>query len=354
MKVCPNCHHENNAANVFCEQCGADLSAVKAKALPKKRGKHAGRTADRRPSWLKRSLLVAIGIVAIVVVGLGVVFYQKQVGKTKQIATIVQLVKTDQSSEFAQHLVSDDPSLKITGKTVQPFMTYVRQHPDYVNKMKTALQATGTTSDHLFTLKATGHNWVVFPTYQLTVTTMHPRLTTNVSNAAIKANDDVLATTKSASDVYTAGPLFPGHYRFKLQGSHLSATQTLDLMQSSDVNAAISLLATKPTTDTDSTDTDSTDADNADQSTTSESTQTGKRYDDLSANAQSAAMAIASSNDATIDDYTYTESLAHPDVYQLKVYDAASDDYVGTYHYDDVHNILAEYNQSTGNYETVD
>ncbi|WP_285299032.1 zinc-ribbon domain-containing protein [Lactiplantibacillus plantarum] len=28
MKICPNCQHENEADNVFCENCGADLTHI--------------------------------------------------------------------------------------------------------------------------------------------------------------------------------------------------------------------------------------------------------------------------------------------------------------------------------------
>lgn len=355
-KICPNCQHVNGAENAFCEQCGQDLSQVKAQAATtgkRRQAKYGERTGKAKP-WVKRSVWGVIGLVVVIVVVLGISFYQKQVGKSKQIATMTDLVKTNQSAQFAKQLVSDDPSLKITGKTVQPFMAYVRQHSDYVTNMKTDLDQNGATSDHIFTLKTVGHNWLIFPVYKLQVKTMHPAITTNISNADIQANGTVLTTTKNAHYVYNAGPLFPGHYTFKLVGTQSSATQTVDLMRTNAVNQSISLLAKAAKAGQDTASDSASTGAASDKPTGDDTTHTGQAYEDLSSSAQEAVASIADKTALDSDDYTYTESEPNTDVYEIKLYDKDTDDYVSTYRYDTVNHILAELNTGTGKFDEVD
>ena len=363
MKVCPKCQHENAADNAFCEQCGADLSqvavkteqAAKTKTATKATGEHRSQATNKAHHGMRWGVIAIIAVVAVVVIGLGVSFYQKQVGKKKQIATITQLVKDDQSNAFAKKLVSDDPSLTITGDTVQPFMTYVRKHPAYLKNMTTDLQASGYTSDHTFTVKTVGHNWLIFPVYKLQVTMMHPEISTNVSNAAIKANGTVLATTKNSHYVYKAGPLFPGHYTFKLAGTSSSATTTTDLISQSDVHQSVSLLAKAAKTGKDST-TDSASADTSSSESPkgNDAKHTGKVYTKLSNSAQTAVSEIQDKDGVDPDDYTFTESQPYSDVYEIKLYDKDSDSNTATYRYDTVHDILAKYDSSTGKFVEVD
>lgn len=136
MQTCPHCHQPVTAGSRFCEHCGYDLTQTQAPAAT------AGRRRANSPSprshhhWLGKVLGGVIALAVIVVAFLGVGFYHRQAGKPKQITTITDAITANQSNDLAKHLTSDDPSLKITGDTVQPFLDYTRKHPQYQRRQR--------------------------------------------------------------------------------------------------------------------------------------------------------------------------------------------------------------------------
>ncbi|TGD17805.1 TcaA second domain-containing protein [Levilactobacillus suantsaiihabitans] len=364
MKTCPNCHQKIAANSMFCEHCGFDLSQTPAKPARRQRH-HTSSKSGKRSKWLSRGVWCVLAVAAIAVIVLGVSFYNKQAGKEKQVATITDYITDNQSDDLADHLISDNPNLKITGDTVQPLLTYARTHPNYVKEMKADLQKNGETRDHTFSLVTAGHNLLVFPIYKLRVTTMHPVLTTNVANATLMANSHALATSKNDHYTFKAGPLFPGHYTFKLSGSRSHAKATANLIASNDVAKHVDLIAqsSRRAHDTTNANDDEASVSDATNGTVTDNTthdddddyDDNDDYDDLSVNAQTAVDELYYNDYIdSEDDYTYTESEAHPDVTEVKLYDADTGDHYSTYRYDDIHDILSEYNSSTGKFETVD
>ncbi|WP_125582074.1 TcaA second domain-containing protein [Levilactobacillus cerevisiae] len=373
MKTCPNCHQSVAADSIFCEHCGFDLRTAPAQATATKphRSRHHGKApkpGKHRSKWFTRGVWCILAVAVIVVIVLAGSFYNKQAGKEKQIATMTDDITENQSNDFAKKLVSDNPNLKITGDTVQLLLTYARQHPNYVKAMKADLQKSGETRDHTFTLETAGHSFLIFPIYKLRVTTMHPVLTTNVANATLMANGKALVTSKNDHYTYKAGPLFPGHYTFKLSGSQSKASVSANLVASNAVNKSIDLIVTSTkkghdvTNDNEdeSTVTDATggkvedNTTNSDDDDDSSDTDSGDSYDDLSVEAQTAMDELSDADDIDEDDYTYTESSPAAHVTEIKLYDNDSGDHEGTYRYDDIHDILAEYNSADGKFETVD
>lgn len=369
MKICPNCQHENEADNVFCENCGADLthidSAERTQAsgteqkLGDSRQYQAHKPAKTQQSrWLRISGNV---LAVVIIVGGGFGFYQYHTGKNQQIAAEVEMMTSNKPTTLSKHLVSDNTGLKITKQSVKPLMTYIQKHPQYAQDLKTDLQHNGYSSDHTFVVKQIGTKWTLFPTYKLRVTTMQPLITTNLKNATLEANDIELVTTESAHATYKVGSLFPGTYMFKLSNSDTTITHKVNLMGHANVHELISLVANKKaaTTSTANTDTKATTAsDESDSSLINSENEsqsgTGSAYDDLSSSAQTAMSEIAAATGGDISDYDYTASEPHTDVYEIKCYVSGTNDLADTYRYDDVNDILARYNTSTGKFETVD
>jgi len=382
MKKCPNCHQEVAADSIFCEHCGYDLrqTTTEAAAQPKTKAKRLGRRRKNsaakpgkqpKSKWFKRSVWAVIGIAVIIVIVLGASFYNKQAGKDKQIANITDMISDNQSNDLAKLLVSDNTNLKITGDTVQPLLTYAGSHQDYVTNMRTDLQKNGQSADHTFTLIKSGHTMLFFPVYKLKVTTMHPTISTNVDNATITANGDALATSKNDHYSYKAGPLFPGHYTFKLSGSQSNKSVKINLISSSDttrdVNLSVKAAKTAKDTTNDTND-DSTGAtttandDNTSGTNTHDSDgddqgngRTYSDYDDLSSDGQDAVDNIYQATDYMddIDDYDYSTTQAHDNVIQVKVYDDDDGDHMDTFRYDKANDILAVYNSDTGLFDKV-
>lgn len=360
MKKCPSCHQPVVAGSSFCEHCGFDLrtATTETTGKPHRLGRH-GKTAIAKPAkkskWLSRGLWCLLAVAVITVGVLGISFYNKQAGKEKQIATITDNITDNQSNDFAEKLVSDNPNLKITGNTVQPFMTYARTHPNYVKAMKSDLQRSGKTRDSLFTLETDGHNFLIFPIYKLRVATMHPVLSTNIANVTLMANGKALVTSKNNHYTYQAGPLFPGHYTFRLAGSQSKASVTTNLIASNDRNKQIDLNAKTASRGHDVTN------NNEDETTVTDATggqtpttPTGKSIDAMSDTTQTAVNELVYNDD--IDDaydYTYTESTPQPDVTEIKLYDKDTDKLDSTYRYDDIHDILAKYETSSGKFKTI-
>lgn len=358
MQTCPNCHQPITPGSRFCEHCGFDLESAPAKPAARRQAAGQHPKAKRPKSWLTRLIWGVLTVAVLVVIFLGVGFYHRQAGKPKQITLITDDITANQSTDLAKKLVSDDPSLKITSDTVQPFLDYTRKHPQYVKNMRSDLLNSGETRDHTFKLVTSGHTLGVLPVYKLQVATMHPRLSTNVANATIMANKTAVITAKNDHFTYTAGPLFPGHYTFKLSGSRSQASQTANLIGSNDRNQAIDLSA-KAAKATKETTTKQTTADSGSGETPTPddrptTTKTGKAESDMSSDAQVAIDAASDEYGFDTDDETYTVSEPHPQVLEIKTYDADSGRHDDTFRYDQVHSIVSVYNSSTGKFETND
>lgn len=366
MKICPNCRHENEASNVFCENCGADLShddgseQVQTSEVNQKLGESRQNQGNkqvtvRRLRWLRISGSV---FAVVIIAGISFGFYQYHVGKNQQIAAAIKLMTGNKRAALSKSLVSDNSTFKITKQSIKPLMTYIQKHPQYAQDLKTDLQHNGYSSDHTFVVKQVGTKWTLFPTYKLRVTTMQPLITTNLKNATLEANGIDLVTTKSAHATYKVGPLFPGTYTFKLSNSDKTIKHKVNLMGHANVHELISLIANKKSSATATTNTDNTaNNESGSSSLNSESesqSSTGSVYDDLSSSAQTAVSEIAAATGGEVNDYDYTESEPHTDVYEIKCYTSGTSDLADTYRYDDVNDILARYNASTGKFETVD
>ncbi|WP_225422894.1 TcaA second domain-containing protein [Lactiplantibacillus garii] len=379
MIICPNCHHENAAGSVFCGECGQRLpEATTANAQSNVASHEAEKTTTRganqpqstvvspsrqsreaispkqRPSGLKWVILVAV---LVIVLGGGALVYRGTFSKQQQVAKITQALVDGDKATLAKSLVSDDPSLKINETTVAPLATYVKQHSSYAQDAQTDLPHNGYTSDHTLKVVTAGHQLLVVPVYKLQVTTMHPKIETNLKNADIEANGTKLSTTKYSHENYTAGPLMPGTYHFKLVGGADSASKDAVLMGKANVNQKIKLLvATKTSSqdDTSSKDEDTQTATAGPKAPSVVKKHTGNSYDHLTSPAQTAVDRISDADGVDTDDYTYTESEPHTDVYEIKLYDRDTNKLTATYRYDNVNDILAKYDQSSGKFVEVD
>ncbi|RRK09392.1 hypothetical protein D1831_12980 [Lactiplantibacillus garii] len=149
----------------------------------------------------------------------------------------------------------------------------------------------------------------------------------------------------------------PGTYHFKLVGGADSASKDAVLMGKANVNQKIKLLvATKTSSqdDTSSKDEDTQTATAGPKAPSVVKKHTGNSYDHLTSPAQTAVDRISDADGVDTDDYTYTESEPHTDVYEIKLYDRDTNKLTATYRYDNVNDILAKYDQSSGKFVEVD
>lgn len=346
MQKCPHCHQPVTPGSTFCENCGFDLRQAPAK--PHRR--HTTDKPAKHTKWLNRAVWSILAAAVVAVGALGYSFYNKQAGKEQQVANMADMIANNQSNDLAKVLVSDNPNLKITGDTVQPLLTYARQHHGYTKTFQQELLNTGETRDQTFKLETAGHTLLIFPIYKLRVRTMHPVLSTNVANATLEANGEPLVTAKNDHFTYTAGPLFPGHYTFKLSGTRSRATARVNLMKNNDVHRQVSLLTSTATDPDTTTDEDSSDSSQA----TDTSDHTGQSADALSTQEQTAVDAASDAYDFNVDDNTYTVTIPADHMLEIKAYDRSSGQHEGTFRYDQRHDIVSEYNPETAKFETND
>ncbi|MFB9769967.1 TcaA second domain-containing protein [Lactiplantibacillus modestisalitolerans] len=412
MKICPNCHHHNAADSVFCANCGQRLPASTdpetnqetdhATAEPvneTRQSRAAARTPlsspnAKQPRWLKWAIVAVVVLGLVVVGGFG---YHQKFGKQAQVAAITAALAKGDRNALADQVVSDDAGLNVSAETLKPLTTYLKKHPQYASDAKVDLEGSGHTSDGTLRVVTTKRQFFLFPVYKVQVTTMKPKIETNVKHAEIVANGSRLTTTKYQHENYLAGPLMPGHYRFRLVGEYDRVTKTVDLMGADNVNQRVKLLVKttaeevaddeetddSATADTDDdansnteadsaaernddsaadvdqdaddasdaegdSDTDSTEStDSADDQAASAQDHPGTTADDLSNSAQTAVDQIEDSADVDPADYTYTESQPWTTVTEVKLYDIDSGHLAAIYRYDERYGVLAKYDQAT-------
>lgn len=223
--TCDNCGVErlNNAS--FCEECGQpfeknkvtnqnlkveqDIPNQQQTPLPKLPTK----PKPKKKMKLAHKILIAILVVSIISTIGAYKFFDNKYSKDNQIKEFITAINRNDSSFLAKHMMSDDPSLKISKEIVTPMLAYFEENKDAVNKLNKEFD-----NNHAYlglSIKEDGKKAFLFPEYKINVEPVYAVVTSNSKNSKIEMNDKELFTTDSNEFERKIGPYVPGVYRFK-------------------------------------------------------------------------------------------------------------------------------------------
>lgn len=244
---CPHCGNEIEKGTQFCGNCGynveeylkkqADTQSKNDQTNNAQTGEHRQRStqkAPKKPMSQKTKISWIVGVVVVVLLIGGYMFGKNYYSADKQLDRIVTALSSD--GDLAKYATTDDPSMKINDKNLQPTQKYFKTHKAQLAKFKSSMRNTGSYQN--FELKQDGKYLLLFPKYKLNITPAYVTLHTNHAGVKFYQGNKKLATATSDKKSYKAGPYAPGTYSFKtkgtISGNKMQNSATRDLTKSSD------------------------------------------------------------------------------------------------------------------------
>ncbi|MCK8624552.1 zinc-ribbon domain-containing protein [Apilactobacillus sp. M161] len=225
---CPNCGKEINKDIQFCPNCGFNVTQYlnkKPKANSQSNVKSNSSTVNNNANVYRQSPQpkknvkawpIITGVVVIILLAAAYIWGNHYYSKAATMDRIVNSLKTD--NNLTTYFYSKDPNLSMSQTTLDPLAKYMNDNKQELNEFNSQLNSYDETDNKLFKLVQTGHNFLIFPKYQVRVKSLYPEVSTNRSNVIIKINNNKVATSDSSEFSKKVGPLVPGEYTFNATG----------------------------------------------------------------------------------------------------------------------------------------
>ncbi|USS88998.1 TcaA second domain-containing protein [Fructilactobacillus cliffordii] len=216
QQFCPNCGHPVTSAMLFCPNCGQQLGEAASQ-----QHQEISQT-KRRPS--KRLSYAILAIVMVLLVG-GYAFGSHYYSKTATANRIVQSIANGNREQLAQESTTSDPSYKITPLNLTGLIKHFRaNHQQFTTFQKELSRNNGQKILGSFRLQQTGRAFLLFPRYQLEITPVYGKLTSNGKKLQVLVDGQkeklspvqTSGSTKQTRD--HIGPLTPGSHVLNITG----------------------------------------------------------------------------------------------------------------------------------------
>ncbi|MDP4095029.1 MAG: hypothetical protein Q8920_16930 [Bacillota bacterium] len=254
MPFCDQCGNQVNAADKFCEACGAPVvlpanpeqfqSQVEPNnqqapvynqqppaftQQPPSYGYIPNGPSQRRKMGKKSKIAIIIAAVLIVLGVAGYFTGSSVFSKSKVISNFNKALSERNVKELSKYIVSSDPRIKVDEKNIKSLIDYLNEDPSYLNVIMSSINEQSklmdskaedvfnSGSDSLFKLKKKGKTFLVFNKYVFEVEPFFINVHTNYKNAQIYLDDKLVCTAAKDDFTKKVGPYIPGIYKIKVQ-----------------------------------------------------------------------------------------------------------------------------------------
>lgn len=241
---CPNCGHPLKPGADFCSNCGYNL---KTKQVSKQVSSQTvnNRRQPRQPrkpmSKKNKIIFSVVGVLLVAFIGF-YIWGHNYYSMTNQVNRITSKI-TDPSQDLSPYVTTVDNSVKVTKDSVKPLQEYYRDHHEAIIGLNASLKTGVGNSD--VSLVKKGSYWLIFPKYQLQVSSYQPEIVTNHENSVVKVNGKSIGNLSETSDGYTKklNPVLPGKYTIvvnsKVAGRNLKASSNCNIWSDKSIDMDI-------------------------------------------------------------------------------------------------------------------
>lgn len=276
MKFCTKCGNEIHDGQRFCTKCGNDLTKVTINEaesdektnliidevqesegtnlitnIPEDKGENnlaANATEESHRSNFKLSkkskIVIAMAAILIIVIGAVITIGNSLSDPKKLVTRFEKDVASNNASDLASILYSNDVRLKIDSKSISPLLSYFKSNPSYFNKVVQNLNndsispkdisSLSSSSSNTLTLVKAGKKFFIFPNYKLNVKPSFVDITTAVKDVTFSINDAQIGKSDADKSTKEFGPYIPGNYsilaNYKGKYVTLSEPYSVDLV----------------------------------------------------------------------------------------------------------------------------
>lgn len=231
MNFCENCGEKLTEGSKFCENCGAVVeNESEDTSIPDKQKKDMPKVVLTKIQKIAIGGLVGLGVLSFVGYKIGENVYSQE----NQTEALIETLSGKDPKKIAEVLHSNDPNFEITAETMEPFVDYLENNPNYLNALVNELQFSNTYDS--FEIKKDSKHLFFFDKYELFMEPVYAHVITNVDGAKIYNNDEEFLTSDSDDFKKEIGPLAPGTYEFSVEGvvnnNTLSSSTSVSLIDS--------------------------------------------------------------------------------------------------------------------------
>lgn len=226
-QFCPNCGAKVKDDAAFCGECGFDLEKYFAKSQSKESVQTKENVQEENKFVNKKNNLkdkkkgttkwitIVCAFLVVLLAGCywaGTQYYAKE----RQISRIVSSIKRDKNA--SQYFYSNDSNLKISNKSLEPFITEMNKNRQKLAMFKQYL-SNGKSWNQNFKLERNGKYFFLFPRYSVLTKGVYASISTNHAGVNIFINGQKITTTTSDATAKKIGPLVAGQYDLKAKGT---------------------------------------------------------------------------------------------------------------------------------------
>lgn len=249
MKI--NFAQKVDASEKFCANCGYQLSEDVKRVEENKSFETANPTEvnqssqqnnksnrPKKPINKKVVIPVAVLIVLIGAYFAGNTYYSSQ----NQLNRFVTALSSS-DGDVSGYLTTTESSKEVPKEEAKAFKKQFSGRQSSIYYMKQSLLSNGSYDNYSWV--QSGRRLLIFPAYKLQAEPGYAYLSTNNKNVKIYQDGNKIATTKADSRTVRVGPIFPGEYTFKAQGTvngeKLSSKKDVQVKSGKDNNVDLSL-----------------------------------------------------------------------------------------------------------------
>jgi uncharacterized membrane protein YvbJ len=193
----------------------------------------------------KSKIVIAIAAILIIVIGAVIKIGNSLSDPKKLVTRFEKDVASNNASDLASILYSNDVRLKIDSKSISPLLSYFKSNPSYFNKVVQNLNndsispkdisSLSSSSSNTLTLVKAGKKFFIFPNYKLNVKPSFVDITTAVKDVTFSINDAQIGKSDADKSTKEFGPYIPGNYsilaNYKGKYVTLSEPYSVDLVK---------------------------------------------------------------------------------------------------------------------------